>query len=162
MYECIDCQQPVRENEEGHLGCLGYQYCKKVDKRRANTTWRYGCLRTRAVTCKATVLEKDGEYTGGSIHDHICGMRLGRGKVATVRRDVKRKAMERPFESAAEIVDRVMRDDIGVGQVELHPTLPKAGKPEKKTIQTSTSTKPQLCSSQTTYRRWVFARQCCD
>ncbi|XP_071956851.1 uncharacterized protein [Antedon mediterranea] len=105
------------------IDSLGYQYTKKVDRRRANTTWR--CYRrTLALTCKATVLERDGVYTRG-LHEHICGMMPGRGKVAVIRRKIKATALERPFDSAAEIRDTIMRDDIGVGQIALHPTLPK-------------------------------------
>ncbi|XP_033120199.1 uncharacterized protein LOC117119474 [Anneissia japonica] len=102
---------------------LGYQYTKKVDKRRANTIWRCS-LRTKARTCKATVIQKGGEYTPG-LHDHICGMMPGRGKVAVIRRNIKLEAMRRPYDSVAEIVDKVLREDIGVEQIELHPTLPK-------------------------------------
>ncbi|XP_071956869.1 uncharacterized protein [Antedon mediterranea] len=90
----------------------GYQYTEKIDKRRANTTWRCS-LRNKNVTCKATVLEKNGEFIRG-VHEHICGVIPGREKVALLRRDVKVKAMENPFDSAAEIVEKLIRDDIGI------------------------------------------------
>ncbi|XP_071949116.1 uncharacterized protein [Antedon mediterranea] len=47
----------------------------------------------------------------------------GRGKVAVIK--IKATALEQLFNSAAEIVDTIMRDDIGVGQIAFHPTLPK-------------------------------------
>ncbi|XP_033124967.1 uncharacterized protein LOC117123227 [Anneissia japonica] len=101
---------------------LGYQYTKKVDKRRANTIWR--CLFGRRLELAKLLLFRKAGSTLLD-YDHICGMMPVRGKVAVIRCNIKLETVRRPYESVAEIVDKVLREDIGVEQIELHPTLPK-------------------------------------
>ncbi|XP_071956825.1 uncharacterized protein [Antedon mediterranea] len=101
----------------------GYQYTKKVDRRRPNNvTWRC-CVRNRNLTCRATVIERDGVYIRG-LQNHICGAMPGLEKVSIIRRNVKEQAVNRPFESTSEMVEKILRDEIGEGNVVLHPTLP--------------------------------------
>ncbi|KAK2145653.1 hypothetical protein LSH36_666g00024 [Paralvinella palmiformis] len=74
------------------LDSAGYQYTRKVDKRRPGVTWLCHVQGTKTMTCKATVIEKDG-----------------RPHVAEVRRQIKAQATKRVLASAAEIVEEANR-----------------------------------------------------
>ncbi|XP_033115326.1 uncharacterized protein LOC117115577 [Anneissia japonica] len=119
-------EEPVEQQDvdlDMLVDSIGYQYNKKVDKRRADVTWRCS-VRSKTVMCRATVLERNGEFVRGS-QRHICTAEPCREAVALLRRDIKASAIARPFDSAAEIIEQALRDDIGRGNIAMHPTLPK-------------------------------------
>ncbi|KAK2147337.1 hypothetical protein LSH36_558g01031 [Paralvinella palmiformis] len=57
-----------------------------VDKRHPGTMWRC-TIRSKSLTCRATVLDRDGEFIRGS-QPHICNAQPDRQTVLEVRRDI--------------------------------------------------------------------------
>ena len=68
------------------VNSLGYAFTLKVDKRHPGTMWRC-TIRSKSLTCRATVLDRDGEFIRGS-QPHICNAQPDRQTVLEVRRDV--------------------------------------------------------------------------
>ncbi|KAK2152573.1 hypothetical protein LSH36_325g04093, partial [Paralvinella palmiformis] len=75
---------------------LGHAYILKVDKRHPGTTWRCA-VRSKTLTCKATVLVREASHTS-AMHSQT------RQTVLEVRRDVKSIAVKRVFTSATDLV----------------------------------------------------------
>ncbi|XP_033115449.1 uncharacterized protein LOC117115664 [Anneissia japonica] len=113
-----DLENPYPQPRRKLFDSLGYEYTLKVDKRRPAITWRCAM---KAARCKATVMERDGYIRG--TQNHVCDNIPGREKVAVIRRNVKQQALDRPFDSAAEMVEQVLCEEIGVGNVVLHPSF---------------------------------------
>jgi len=101
----------------------GFQYTRKVDKRRANSqVWRCS-YRSKSLTCPAQVTETNGTFIPG-VNAHCCPPMPGRGKAAEIRTEVKDKRCKRVFDSAPETVEQVLLQQVAPGDLELLPTLP--------------------------------------
>ncbi|KAK2145429.1 hypothetical protein LSH36_682g01083 [Paralvinella palmiformis] len=76
-----DVKKAVDRDKPTLLDSAGFQYARKVDKRRPDVTWRCHVRGTKAMTCKATVMEKHGDFTRGSL-PHAYNPAPGRGASA--------------------------------------------------------------------------------
>ena len=89
---------------------LGYNYTVKMRRANGNKVWRCS-VRSKSLWCKATVLEKANCFTQGS-QPHTHSAQLGAAKATNVAAAVKRIAATEIFTSAAEIVNKVLKDSV--------------------------------------------------
>ena len=101
----------------------GFQYTRKVDKRRPNNrVWRCA-YRSKTLTCRAQVTEVNGAFVPGA-NLYCCHPLPGRAKAAEIKKEVKAADCKRVFDSAPEIVERVLLQQVPPGDLEMLPTLP--------------------------------------
>jgi len=69
------------------------------------------------------VTEVDGAFVSGA-NLHCCPPLPGRAKAAEIRKEVKATGCEHVFDSASEIVEKVLLQQVASGELEMLPTLP--------------------------------------
>ena len=80
-----------------------------VSKRRVNATDWHCSVRNALVKCKARVKEQDGIfYPNVAEHSHPAS--IGTTEVAQIRSSIRNQGSKKPFTSASQIVESVMRD----------------------------------------------------
>ena len=83
---------------------LGFTY--NISRKRPYATYWQCTVRPRGNQCKATVTERDGQFTAGKIsHNHA--VQVGALSSAKIVAEVKQKAMKDKYRPASAIVDEV-------------------------------------------------------